>query len=86
MSGPRNVDRNSLSHIVKGSYADGYITSASTHLARSIINTSTQAGLPLLVDGDHPCETNTDQWLTSLSPTEQLGNQQKRQSLAASEF
>jgi hypothetical protein len=23
--------------------------------------------------GDHPCETITDQWLTLLSPTEQLG-------------
>jgi hypothetical protein len=30
---------------------------------------------------DHPCETITDQWMTSLSPTEQLGYYQKRQDL-----
>ena len=36
----------------------------------------------VVVIGESPCVTNTDQWLNTQSTTEQLGYQQKRQSRA----
>src|SRR6266567_7642311 len=48
------------------------------------LNLSTNITIPtqVVVIGELPCVTNTNQWLNTQSTTEQLGSRQKRQSRA----
>ena len=86
MNGLGNVNKISLFYRVKG-LVRAWVYDPRTSPPRQKRYTNPEHLLPLhnstVITS---CETNTNQWLTLLSPTEQLGNQQKRQDLAASEF